>query len=296
MKPDDFEFIVSLLKAQSGLVLDKGKVYLLESRLTPVARRRGFETLEDLIAHMRRGKDEALVRGVVEAMTTNESFFFRDNTPFDLFRDHVLPKLREVNAVSKKIRIWCAAASSGQEPYSIAMLLKENDAKLQGWRFEIIGTDISSQVLEKARSGIYSQFEVQRGLPIRTLVKYFVQQGDNWQLSKDIRDMVTFKEFNLLEGYRALGQFDVVFCRNVLIYFDQATKSDVLNRIRDVMPTHGTLFLGAAETVLGLTDRFKPVPGQRGLYVTSETTIKPGVAPAASSTATPAARPAVAGR
>lgn len=287
MKPDDFDFIVGLLKAQSGLVLDKGKVYLLESRLTPVARRRGFETLEELLAHMRRTKDDDLVKTVVEAMTTNESFFFRDNTPFDLFRDQVLPRLLETNAASKKIRIWCAAASSGQEPYSLAMILKDQEIRLKDWRVEILGTDISQQVLDKARAGIYSQFEVQRGLPIRTLVRYFTQQGDVWHLNKDVRDKVTFKEFNLLDSYQGLGQFDVVFCRNVLIYFDQETKSDVLSRLRDVMPPHGVLFLGAAETVLGLTDRFKPVPGQRGLYVTVETPLK--FASATASATAPAA-------
>lgn len=296
MKPDDFEFIAGLLKAKSGLVLDKGKVYLLESRLTPVARRSGFETLEQLLAHMRRTRDDELVKTVVEAMTTNESFFFRDNTPFDLFRDQVLPRLMVANAASKKIRIWCAAASSGQEPYSLAMTLKDQEARLKDWRIEIVGTDISKQVLDKARAGIYSQFEVQRGMPIRTLVKYFTQQGDVWHINKDLRDRVTFKEFNLLESYKGLGQFDVVFCRNVLIYFNQETKSDVLSRIRDVMPAHGTLFLGAAETVLGLTDRFKPVPGHRGLYVTGETPLKFTAAPAPAASPAASLRQAAAGR
>lgn len=270
MTPDDFDFIAALLKSRSGLIIGRDKVYLLESRLTPVARRRGLDTLEKLIAAMRRQADEELTRTVVEAMTTNESFFFRDTTPFDIFRDQVLPRLREHNAASKRIRVWCAAASSGQEPYSLAIYIKEQENLWRDWAIEILATDISTQVLDKARAGIYTQFEVQRGLPIRTLIKYFTQSGETWQLSKQIRDMVTFREFNLLESYRNFGRFDVIFCRNVLIYFDQETKADVLNRMREILPTHGTLFLGAAETVLGLTDRFKPVPGQRGLYVTSD--------------------------
>lgn len=270
MRPDDFDFIAKLLKERSGLLLGRDKVYLLESRLTPIARRRGLESLGDLIAHMRRERDEALVRQVVEAMTTNESFFFRDNTPFDLFRDQVLPKLRATNAASRRVRIWCAAASTGQEPYSLAIMLKEMEAQWAGWEFEILGTDISTQVLDKARAGIYSQFEIQRGLPIRMVMKYFTQEGDAWQLAKSIRDMVTFREYNLLDGFRSLGMFDVIYCRNVLIYFDQETKADVLNRLAEIMPPHGVLFLGAAETVLGLTDRFRPVPEHRGMYVVTE--------------------------
>lgn len=285
MTPDDFDFIAALLKSRSGLIVNRDKVYLLESRLTPVARRRGLETLEKLITTMRRQADEELIRSVVEAMTTNESFFFRDATPFDIFRDQVLPRLREQNAASKRIRIWCAAASSGQEPYSLAIYLKEQESLWRDWAIEIIATDISTQVLDKARAGIYTQFEVQRGLPIRTLIKYFTQSGETWQLSKQIRDMVIFREFNLLESYRNFGRFDVIFCRNVLIYFDQETKADVLNRMREILPTHGTLFLGAAETVLGLTDRFKPVPGQRGLYVTSDAAAAPTSAPRQSAAA-----------
>lgn len=278
MRPDDFDFIAGLLRQRSGIVINRDKVYLLESRLTPIARRRGLDTLEDLIAEVRREKNELLIRSVVEAMTTNESFFFRDGTPFDLFRDQVLPKLRETHAASKKVRIWCAAASSGQEPYSLAIILKELAAQWSGWTFEILATDLSTQMLDKARAGIYSQFEVQRGLPIRMLIKYFAQEGESWQIAKPIRDMVTYREFNLLDSYRLLGQFDVIYCRNVLIYFDQETKSDVLNRMRDTLAPTGVLFLGAAETVLGLTDRFKPVPGQRGMYITTEAP-RPAAAP-----------------
>lgn len=270
MRPEDFDFLSSLLKRRSGLNINPEKVYLLESRLTPLARRRGMEGLDALIETMRHRPAEDLLREVTEAMTTNESFFFRDRTPFDLFRDHVLPVLRERRASKRKIRIWCAACSTGQEPYSLAMLLDERAAQYRDWTFEIVGTDLSSAVLKKAREGLYSQFEVQRGLPIKLLMKYFTQEGDLWRLDKALRDRVTFREGNLLENFSHLGTFDVVYCRNVLIYFDQPTKSNVLDRVRQVMPSDGTLFLGSAETVLGISDRFRPVRGHRGMYLPSD--------------------------
>jgi len=270
VRPEDFDFLSSLLKRRSGLNINPEKVYLLESRLTPLARRRGMEGLDALIETVRNRPSEDLLREVTEAMTTNESFFFRDRTPFDLFRDHVLPVLRERRAGKRKIRIWCAACSTGQEPYSLAMLLDERAAQYRDWSFEIIGTDLSRAVLNKAREGLYSQFEVQRGLPIKLLMKYFAQEGDLWRLNKSLRDRVTFREGNLLENFSHLGTFDVVYCRNVLIYFDQPTKSNVLDRIRQVMPTDGTLFLGSAETVLGISDRFRPVRGHRGMYLPSD--------------------------
>jgi chemotaxis protein methyltransferase CheR len=267
MKTENFDLLAGLLKQRSGLVLTKEKVYLLESRLLPLARKRGIPSLDDLVQSIRTKRDEALLRDVTEAMTTNESFFFRDNTPFDIFRDHLLPTLMKSRAGTRQLRIWCAAASTGQEPYSIAMILKERAAQLQGWRVDILGTDLSNEVLEKAKAGLYTQFEVQRGLPIQLLVKYFAQVGDLWQIDASIRSMVRYREFNLLNDPRELGQFDVIFCRNVLIYFDQPTKSLVLDRLARQLPEDGTLFLGAAETVLGLCDRFKPVKDQRGLYM-----------------------------
>lgn len=270
MKSEDFELISGLLKQRSGLILPPDKVYLLESRLTPIAHKRGLETLDDLVQEIRTKKTEDLLIEVTEAMTTNESFFFRDNKPFDLFRDFVMPQLLESRAAKKKIRIWCAAASTGQEPYSLAIILKEMQAKLAGWDIEIIGTDLSQEVLEKAKIGLFSQFEVQRGLPIQMLIKYFNQVGEQWQISEEIRNMVKFRKFNLLDPYTLLGTFDVIFCRNVLIYFDQPTKTEVLERMRKLLPDDGTLFLGAAETVLGITDKFKPVQGQRGLYSTTD--------------------------
>ena len=266
MNPGDFEFISSLLKSRSGLVLTIDKSYLLESRLMPVARKHGLKGLDELVAAVRETANAELTVDITEAMTTNESFFFRDTKPFDLFREKILPPLLESRADQKSFRIFCAAASSGQEPYSLAMILKEEAAKLEGWRIDIIGTDISTEILAKAESGLYSQFEVQRGLPIQFLVKYFEQRESQWEIKKEIRDMVTYKEFNLLKDLSPLGRFDVVFCRNVLIYFDQETKGQVLDRIANLMPSDGTLFLGGAETVLGVSSRFQPVAGQRGIY------------------------------
>ncbi|MEQ9171523.1 MAG: protein-glutamate O-methyltransferase [Rhodospirillales bacterium] len=266
MKPDDFQFMSTMLKQRSGLVLNEDKAYLLESRLMPVARAHNIKGVEELITEIRKSNNEAMIVEVTEAMTTNESFFFRDIKPFDLFREHVLPHVLEKCAAKKSLRIWCAAASNGQEPYSLAMILKEEGAKLAGWKIEIVGTDISRQVLKKAENGLYSQFEVQRGLPITMLVKYFDKADDQWQLKPEIRGMVQYKYYNLLENLAPLGHFDVVFCRNVLIYFDQPTKSKVLEGVAGLMPDYGMLFLGGAETVLGISDKFAPVPGQRGIY------------------------------
>ena len=267
MKTEDFDFLAGMLKERSGLMLTPDKVYLLESRLTPLARKRGLDTLDALVQKLRMRGDQSLVRDVTEAMTTNESFFFRDNTPFDLFKNHVMPAMEKARTGQKRLRIWCAAASTGQEPYSLAILLREQWHKWKDWRVEIVGTDICTQVLEKAKAGSYSQFEVQRGLPIQLLIKYFTQEGDIWRLNNDIRNMVTYRPFNLLDNFAGLGSFDVIYCRNVLIYFDQPTKSAVLDRMARVLAKDGTLFLGAAETVLGITDAFRPVRGQRGMYV-----------------------------
>ncbi len=279
MKTEDFQFISSLLKERSGLVLTSDKVYLLESRLIPVARKRGLKGLDDLVDTIRRTKPEPLIADVTEAMTTNESFFFRDTKPFDLFRDNVLPHIL-ASRPGKSFRIWCAAASTGQEPYSLAMVLKEQSAKLAGWKYEIVGTDLSREVLNRVKNGLYSQFEVQRGLPIQFLVKYFEKKDDQWQIKADIRAMVQYKELNLLLDLKSLGNFDVVFCRNVLIYFDQPTKGRILENISKLMPADGMLFLGGAETVLGISDKFKPLSGQRGVYCQAHAPAGLGVAKA----------------
>jgi chemotaxis protein methyltransferase CheR len=264
--PTDFDYLRKLLRERSGLVLSAEKQYLAESRLLPVARRHALASLTELVAQLRTHSTSQLGIDVVEAMATNETFFFRDKTPFENFREFIMPALLAARAREKRIRIWCAAASTGQEPYSLAMALKEMNATIRGTRIEIIATDLSGDVLERAKAGIYSQFEVQRGLPIQLLVKYFTQVRDSWQIAPEIRAMVQFRTLNLLNDFSPLGTFDIVFCRNVLIYFDQDTKIGVFNRIAKQMPDDGYMVLGAAETVVGLTEAFKPVPDRRGVY------------------------------
>ncbi len=266
MTGNDYDFIRKLLKQRSGLMLSAEKKYLVESRLMPVAQRHRISNLCELAHRLRTGADEALIAEVVTAMTTNETFFFRDRLPFDHFRSFILPALMAARANHKRIRIWCAAASTGQEPYSLAMAIKEMGKAVDGFRIEILATDLSEAVLEKAAAGIYSQFEVQRGLPIQLLLKYFSQVGEAWQIAPEIRAMVQFRPFNLLSDFARLGLFDLVVCRNVLIYFDEETKSEVLDRLARVTAQDGFLILGAAETTIGLTHAFKSVPDKRGLY------------------------------
>jgi chemotaxis protein methyltransferase CheR len=266
MTPQDFEWLRKLLKERSGLTLGADKEYLLESRLLPLTRRNGLTTLNELVGRLKTPGNADLAFSVVEAMTTNETFFFRDKIPFDHLRDTILPALIAARAKEKRIRIWCAAASSGQEPYSIAMLLRSMEPNLRGYRVDLLATDLSVAVIERAKQGTYSQFEVQRGLPIRLLVRYFTQAGDSWHIASDIREMVQFRTLNLLQDFAPLGMFDVVLCRNVLIYFDQSTKIAVLERLARQVPQDGYLILGAAETVVGLSDTFRPIPERRGLF------------------------------
>jgi chemotaxis protein methyltransferase CheR len=264
--PLDYDFLRKLLKERSGLDLSADKQYLVESRLMPLARKAGLPGIPELVQKMKSGA-EALTVEVVEAMTTNETFFFRDKIPFDHLRDTILPALMQSRASRKTLRIWCAAGSTGQEPYSIAMVLKEKAGALSGWRTEIVATDLSQEVLEKSRAGLYSQFEVQRGLPIQLLVKYFTQIGELWQINSELRAMVQHKQLNLLQDFSHLGKFDVIFCRNVLIYFDQETKINVFERMAKLIEPDGILTLGAAESVVGITDAFRPCPDKRGLYL-----------------------------
>jgi chemotaxis protein methyltransferase CheR len=273
--PLDYDFLRQRLKERSGLVLSADKQYLVESRLLPVARKAGLGSLGELVAALKRGNAEALMTTVVEAMMTNESFFFRDKTPFENFRSTVLPALIAARRTSRTIRIWCAAASTGQEPYSLAMSLREMERNIAGWRIDVIATDLSNEVLEKAQQGIYSQFEVQRGLPIQLLIKYFTQVGDMWQIAPEVRAMVKYQQLNVLSDFSRLGMFDLIFCRNVLIYFDQETKINLLNRLARVIAGDGYLVLGAAETVVGLTDSFKIVAEARGLYAPNSRAPRP---------------------
>ncbi|HEV2542365.1 MAG TPA: protein-glutamate O-methyltransferase CheR [Methylobacterium sp.] len=272
MTEADFAFLRDYLKKRSGLSLGAEKRYLVESRLTPVCRRFGINTLSDLVGTLRLSREGPLERAVVEAMTTNETFFFRDRAPFDLFRDVLLPKAIAARGAQRRLRIWSAAASTGQEPYSLAMMIQDAAAQLAGWQIEIVGTDLSTEVLEKARLGLYSHFEVQRGLPVQLLVKHFTQVGEQWRISPALANMVSFRPLNLLSPFEHLGQFDIVYCRNVLIYFDAPTKTDVLERIAKTLTPDGALLLGAAETVIGLTEALVPDSQHRGLYRQSAAT------------------------
>jgi chemotaxis protein methyltransferase CheR len=277
----DYDYLCKLLKERSGLILSADKQYLVESRLIPLARRSGVNGISELVQKMKAGV-EAIIVSVVEAMTTNETFFFRDKVPFDHFRETIMPAMLDARKNRRCLRIWCAASSTGQEPYSLAMILKDMSAALAGWRVEILATDLSQEVLEKCKAGLYSQFEVQRGLPIQMLVKHFKQVNEMWQISPEIRAMVQFRQLNLLHDFSQLGRFDVIFCRNVLIYFDQDTKVGVFNRLAKMCEPDGFLVLGAAETVVGLTTGFSPYPERRGLYrPTLPVTSSPGLVPTA---------------
>lgn len=275
MNDIDYKFFEEMLKRESGLIITPEKTYLLESRLMPVAAKFGLQGLSGIASRLRLAKDIELQRAVVEAMTTNETSFFRDNTPYQRLKADLLPYFLK-SRPSKTLRIWSAACSSGQEPYSISMILREMGAQLAGWRFEIVATDLSNDILAQAKAGIYSQFEVQRGLPIQMLVKYFTQLEDQrWQVKQDIRDMVSFRQANLLQDFSVLGQFDIVFCRNVLIYFDVPTKAKVLDGIKRQMKPDSVLMLGGAETVIGISDSFKSVPDVKGVYVRQDSTFVP---------------------
>lgn len=271
-----FETFSSLLKGSSGLIIGMDKLYLLETRLAGIVKREKLSDMNQLAERLRRPGNEKLARDVVEAMTTNESFFFRDDKPFQHFKTQALPRLVANRPPGSTLRIWSAASSSGQEAYSLAMIVAESKALLGDRKVEIIGTDIAREQLTRAREGVYTQFEVQRGLPVQMLMRYFRKEDANWRIADAIRNMAQFREFNLLSDPRTLGRFDVVFCRNVLIYFDQATKSRVLEGISGVMPADGLLYLGGAETVLGITLRFAPMPAERGVYmVNSQAAQKP---------------------
>jgi chemotaxis protein methyltransferase CheR len=266
LRPGSFETFASLLRAGSGLAIGPDKLYLLEARLGPIVRDIGLSGLDALADRLRAPGAADLERRVVEAMTTNESLFFRDGKPFAHVRGHSLPSLVEARPAGAKLRLWSAAASSGQEAYSLAMVADECRALLANRSVEILGTDISSEALGRAREGVYTQFEVQRGLPMHLLVKYFRKDGAQWRISDALRAMVTFRIWNLLADPRPLGKFDIVFCRNVLIYFDAPTKGRVLAAIAGLLAPDGFLYLGGAETVMGVTDRFVPARGEDGVY------------------------------
>lgn len=267
MNKDDFNFYCRMLYEKSGLALTPEKTYLVESRLLPVARKNGFNLLEDLTQALKSGAAPALLRQIVDAMMTNETLFFRDHRPYGQFKSIVLPALLKAREGKKSLRIWSAACSTGQEPYSIAMILREVLPKPEEWGIDMLATDISDTALSQARKAEYNQFEIQRGLPIHMVMKHFKQDGTVWHLENKIRNMVRFESFNLLERMDRFGTLDVIFCRNVLIYFDEETKKRVLAGLAKRLAPDGYLFLGGSETVIGLCPELKMCPGCPGLYM-----------------------------
>lgn len=265
MSGDAFQVLCAFLKKESGLIIDAQKRYLVESKMQPIIRREGLSGLQELVEILIRNKSAPLVKEVVETMTINETYFFRDKIPFDKFAQVIVPKLLESRPSYKTIRIWSAACSSGQEPYSLAMILDQMKAQLDGRRFEIIATDLSEAILAKAREGVYSQFEVQRGLPTPFLLRYFDQKGDKWQIKEALRSQVNFRRLNLLGDFSIIGTVDVIFCRNVLIYFDAAGKREVLAKMRRQIAPDGFFVLGASESVLGISTDFVADPTHRML-------------------------------
>jgi chemotaxis protein methyltransferase CheR len=266
MTSAEFAIIAAFLKDRSGLIIGQDKTYLLETRLAAILRDHKIAGLPALSEHLRQPGASAVKDKVVDAMTTNETSFFRDNHPFDTLRQSIIPGLIERRAATRSLRIWSAACSTGQEPYSLAMMMKDHFPILAGWRVEIVATDLSPTVLDRAREGIYSTFEVQRGLPIQMLIRHFNQIEPNWQIKQELRRTVNFRPLNLLEDFAVLGQFDIVLCRNVLIYFDQPTKTRILNGITRRIAPDGALMLGGAESVFGLCDGLAGVPGLKGVY------------------------------
>ena len=265
MIPENFDFLSRLVKSRSGLILTPDKCYMLEARLAPLLRRERLASLDALAQRLRDPRADAIAEAVTEALTTNESSFFRDGRPFEHLRKF-LPRLAAARPPGATLRVWSAACSTGQEAYSIAMTVAELGTELGGRRVEILGTDIAQEVLQRARDGAFTQFEVQRGLPVRLLVKHFTQEQGRWRIAPELRAMVRFDRWNLLSELRLLGRFDLIFCRNVLIYFDPPTKSRVLASVAAQLAPDGALYLGGAETVLGLTDRLVPMAGERGVY------------------------------
>jgi chemotaxis protein methyltransferase CheR len=260
----DFECLADLLKRRSGHVLPANKTHLVASRLAPVARRYGFRKTDQLLAELHHAPEE-MERAVTEAMMTHESSFFRDKTVFDHFRGVILPSLLSARAKTRRLRIWCSAASSGQEAYSLAMILDE--AKIApDWRIELIATDLCTDAIARASEGSYSQHEVQRGLSLQTLVRYFAQDGTQWRVSDRLRRMVNFRTFNLLDSYGWLGEVDVLLCRNTLFYFSPWAKRDCLEKFSRILADDGYLLLGANETVEGASTAFAHADSVRGVY------------------------------
>jgi chemotaxis protein methyltransferase CheR len=263
----EFSYISDVVRRRSAIVLEPGKEYLVEARLAPLVRELGLDSIGALVARLRLPTGAGLADRVTEAMTTNETSFFRDVAPFQALRTTVVPPLLKARAAQRRLRVWCAASSSGQEPYSIAMTLDDAFPELAGWDVSIAGTDLSKEMVERGRSGLYKALEVNRGLPAPMLVKYFTKVGVDYQLKDELRSRVEFTELNLIGAWPAFATFDIVFLRNVLIYFDVDTKRTIIGRVKRLLAPDGYLFLGAAETTLNIDDGFERVPVERaGCY------------------------------
>ena len=271
ISPVDYDFIAKLLRDQCALVLDPGKDYLINSRLSPIAQRHGLTSIDHLVRRLRDTSDSSLVSDVVEAMVTTETSFFRDVHPFETLKKIVLPKLIELRRPQRQLNIWCAASSSGQEPYSIAMLLKEYFPDLAGWQINLTATDISHEMLQRSRAGRYSQLEVNRGLPTNLLLKWFRQEGGVWEIDEQIRRMMTFKPMNLAQPWPAMPAWDLIFLRNVMIYFDNDVKKSILGRVSRSLGDDGYLVLGGAETTFGLDNSFQLIETLKSGYYQRKT-------------------------
>ncbi len=258
----DYDYISRLVRERSAIVLESGKEYLVELRLKRILRMAGLDTMEHLVIRLRSNQSGDLRRAVVEAMTTNETSFFRDVHPFETLRKSILPEVIQRSA-NRELHLWCAACASGQEAYTIAMVLCEHFPELQNRKLRLLATDLSSLMIARSREGRYSQLEINRGLPAAMLVKYFQKVGMDWQIKDTLRQMIEFRELNLAAPWPRLPPLDIVFLRNVLIYFDDTTKKDILNKLQQVLRPGGYLFLGGAETTLNLDARFEQVKFER---------------------------------
>jgi chemotaxis protein methyltransferase CheR len=261
LKPDEFDYVAELARSNAAIVLERGKEYLVETRLAPLARQEGLANLGELISRLRSQRNYGdLHARVVDALTTNETFFFRDFHPFEALKKHVIPQLIKDRASVKRLTIWSGACSTGQEPYSMAMMLRDNFPVLRDWNIKILATDLSPTVLKQAQEGRYSQLEVNRGLPAPLLIKYFEKREGHWFIKPDLKPLIDFKPMNLIQPWPLMPGFDIIFLRNVMIYFDVETKKAILRRMRACLLSHGYLFLGTAETTLNLDNEWKPTP------------------------------------
>ncbi|GAA2550375.1 chemotaxis protein CheR [Winogradskya consettensis] len=261
LSQSDFEFVSAMVRREAAIVLAPGKEYLVEARLIPVARQVGAASVAEFLANLQRKPNPADQRRIIDALTTNETSWFRDREPFTALTDVVLPDLVKSRATTRKLRLWSAASSSGQEAYSLAITLQEQLPA--GWQYEIMGSDISTEMVKRAEAAEYSQVEVNRGLPASQLVQYFERAGAHWRIAQHLRRNVSFKHMNLTTPLPAMAPFDVIFLRNVLIYFDVATKKSVLRNVARLLRPDGWLFLGAAETTIGIDDNYERVAAGR---------------------------------